>query len=104
MATSHSVWGNCPAHKRNQLAIPGGLVYPGVGIFQSYRLLVCGSGWGGLWTATLLPRLASLPCALDVLRMCVSVCVCVCMCVCAHACVCVCVRGGDMRGAVVLRR
>ena len=64
MATSHSVWGDCPAHKRNQLAIPGGLVYPGVGIFQSYRLLVCGSGWGGLWTATLLPRLASLTCAL----------------------------------------
>ena len=67
MATSHSVWGNCPAHKRNQLAIPGGLVYPGVGIFQSYRLLVCGNGWDGLWTATLLPRLAFLTCALDVL-------------------------------------
>ena len=55
MATSHSVWGDCPAHKRNQLPIPGGLVYHGVGIFQSYRLLVRGSGWDGLWIVLGMP-------------------------------------------------
>ena len=49
MATSHSGWGNCPAHKKNQLAM-----YPGSGIsgrryYQSYLLLACGMwqwvGW-----------------------------------------------------------
>ena len=37
MATSHSGWGNCPAHKKNQLAM-----YPGVSVL-SYRLFSIGT-------------------------------------------------------------
>ena len=117
MATSHSGWGNCPAHKKNQLAM-----YPGSGIsgrryYQSYLLLACGMwqwvGWAVDRDPVVQARILGLllgclvcvcVCVRVCVRVCVLVCVRVCVCVCAHACVCLCVRGGDMRGAVVLRR
>ena len=111
MATSHSGWGNCPAHKKNQLAM-----YPGVWcILTSVFSVISVVGmwqWVG-WAVDRDPAvqarilgllLGCLVCVCVCVRVRVRVCVRVYVCVCAHACVCVCVRGGDMRGAVVLRR
>ena len=42
MATSHSVWGNCPAHKKNQLAM-----YPGVWCILTSVFSVISVG--GMW-------------------------------------------------------
>ena len=42
MATSHSGWGNCPAHKKNQLAM-----YPGVWCILTSVFSVISVG--GMW-------------------------------------------------------
>ena len=34
MATSHSGWGNCPAHKKNQLAMYPGVWYIRTSVFS----------------------------------------------------------------------